>query len=156
MLDGADEHTGCVDAWLLRLAPVEGPAALIDLVDGLVTALWVKTATTLGVVTLTAIAERVLHNTAEKFPLFSSVTVDPTRGIRLRELHELVGDGHRGEVLAATRFLLIELLTVLGNLTAGILTRELHKEVERAPPRRPPAQPQATHKSTAARRKKKS
>jgi hypothetical protein len=92
-------------------------------------ALWDRTQTTLGEVTLTAIAERVLSKASEKFPLLSTLKVEPTEGIRCRELRKGIGSVPSSVLLEGVRYVLVEFLTVLGNLTAEILTPELHSEL---------------------------
>src|SRR6478672_7552110 len=74
-------HAACVDAWLERAGRELSPEALLRLFEAALGALWARTKTTLGEVTLTAIAGRVLHSASETYPLFSSLEVDPTRGI---------------------------------------------------------------------------
>jgi hypothetical protein len=123
------EHSLRVDAWLERSAKKLSTEALLRLFEHAFAALWARTATTLGEVTLAAIADRVLYNAAEQFPLFASVTVDPSGGIQCRELRARIGAVRPAELKDATRFVLVEFLSVLGNLTAGILTRELHAEL---------------------------
>jgi hypothetical protein len=130
MFDGG-EHGARVDEWLERSAASLAPELLLQLFDAAFGALWVRTRTTLGEVTLTAIAERVLHNASEKFPILSSLEVDPSAGIRCHPLRARVGSVRGPELLAGLRFMLVELLTVLGNLTAEILTPVLHLELSR-------------------------
>jgi hypothetical protein len=124
------QHEAPVDAWLKRSAKDDlPPAVLLQLFEAALGALWARTKTTLGEVTLTAIAERVLHDASEKFPLFSSLKVEPTGGIPFRELRERPNSVNVSELTAGIRFVLVEFLTVLGNLTADILTPELHAEL---------------------------
>jgi hypothetical protein len=122
-------HTECVESWLERSGKGLSPESLLRLFEAALGALWIRTKTTLGEVTLTAIAERVLHNASEKFPLLWSLKVEPTSGIQCRELRERIGSVQASELREAVRFVLVELLTVLGNLTANILTPELHLEI---------------------------
>jgi hypothetical protein len=122
-------HAACVDAWLERSGKGLSPENLLRLFEAALGALWIRTKTTLGEVTLTAIAERVLHNASERFPLLWSLKVEGTGGIQCRELRERIGSVHASELQEAIRFVLVELLTVLGNLTAEILTPELHLEI---------------------------
>jgi hypothetical protein len=128
MLDEG-EHGAFVDAWLGRSAQKLPPELLLQLLEAAFGAVWARTRTTLGEVTLTAIAERVLYNASEKFPFFSSVEVDPTTGIECSELRERIDEVSSPELVAGLRFVLVELLTVLGNLTAEILTPDLHSEL---------------------------
>jgi len=123
------QHAACVDDWLSRSAKGLSSEALLRLFEAALGALWTRTKTTLGEVTLTAIAERVLHNASEKFSLLWSLKVEPTSGIQCRELRERIGSVQLSELRTALRFVLVELLTVIGNLTAEILTPELHLEI---------------------------
>ncbi|MEO8183817.1 MAG: hypothetical protein ABI895_33755 [Deltaproteobacteria bacterium] len=122
-------HAARVDAWLERSAKGLSSEALLRLFEAAFGALWVRTKTTLGEVTLTAIAERVLYTATEKFPLLASVEVEAMAGIQCRELRERIGSVQSSELLKGIRFVLLEFLTVLGNLTAEILTPELHGEL---------------------------
>jgi hypothetical protein len=130
MLDDG-QHALCVDAWLEGSATGLPPEALLRLFEVALDAVWIRTNTTLGEVTLTAIGERVLHNASEQFSLLSSLKIEPTRGIQCRELRVRIGSVDAVELRGAIRFVLVELLTVIGNLTAEILTPALHAEISR-------------------------
>ena len=125
----AGQHAAWVDAWLTRSAKNPSPEVLLQLLEAALGALWGRTKTTLGEVTLTAIAERVLYNACEKFPLFCSLKVEPADGIACRELRENLSSVHDSELRDGIRFVLVEFLTVLGSLTAEILTPELRSEL---------------------------
>jgi hypothetical protein len=123
------EHETCVDAWVRRTTKNLPEDALMPLFQSALTGLWDRTKTTLGEVTLAAIAERVVHSASEKHPLLL-LEVEPTGGIVCEGLRE-PGSASDDEVIAAIRFVLVEFLTVLGNLTAQILTPELHEELSK-------------------------
>jgi hypothetical protein len=123
------QHAACVDAWLERSEKDLSSEVLLRLFEAALGALWARAATTLGEVTLTAIAERVLCNASETFPLFSSLKVEPAGGIPFRELRKRISSVPRSGLMEGIRFVLVEFLTVLGNLTAEILTPELHSEL---------------------------
>jgi hypothetical protein len=125
------QHALCVDAWLERSAIGLPPEALLQLFEAALDAVWIRTKTTLGEVTLTAIAERILHNASERFSLLRSLKIEPAGGIQCREIRKRIGSVEPSELREAIRFVLVELLTVLGNLTAEILTPALHAEVSR-------------------------
>jgi hypothetical protein len=124
-----DQHAACVSAWLERAAPGLSSEDLLRLFEAALGALWVRTKSTLGEVTLTVIAERVLHNASERFSVLWLLKVDPNAGIQCRELREWIGSVHPAELTEAIRFTLGELLRVIGHLTAEILTPELHLEL---------------------------
>ena len=122
-----------MDAWLERsAAKTLTRDELVDLFDAMLCALWARTSTTLGEVTLFAIADRVLHNAAQRHPAFASLRVEPNGRIYTRELRHTEAWVHHLKLLEGMRDLLVELLTVLGNLTAGLLTPELHAELSGA------------------------
>ena len=128
MLDDG-RHAGCVDEWLGRSATGLASDVLLRLFGLALDAVWTRTKTTLGEVTLTAIAERVIFNASERFSLLWSLKIDPKDGIHCRELSERIGSIEPSELREAIRFVLVELLTVLGNLTAEILTPALHAAI---------------------------
>ena len=100
--------------------------ALLRLFQAALDMFWTRTKTTLGEVTVTAIAARVLYVASEKFSVLSSLKVEETGGIQCTSLRERGPLVDRAELLAGIRFVLVEILTVLGNLTDDILTPELH------------------------------
>jgi hypothetical protein len=106
------------------------PELVLQLFETALGALWRRAQVTLGDVTLTAIVDRVLYNAAEKFPLFSSLKVEPS-GVRCQELRERAPSLRDSELREGIRFVLVEFLTVLGNLTAEILTPELHANLSK-------------------------
>jgi Mor family transcriptional regulator len=126
-----DQHAAIVDDWLERSATDLPAVDLLRLFESALRALWDRTKTTLGEVTLIAIAERVLHDVSEKFPQFSSLKVKPAHGFQCRALGEHLDTMPVSQLRAAMRCVLVDLLTVLGRLTAEILTPELHAELAR-------------------------
>lgn len=130
MLDEG-QHAAFIDGWLTRSTKDCAPEVLLQLFEVALGALWARTKTTLGEVTLAAIADRVLYDAAEKFPLFSSLKVEPSSGIQVRELRQQLVSVRASDLKEGFRFVLVEFLTVLGNLTAEVLTLELHSELER-------------------------
>ncbi|HEX7700786.1 MAG TPA: hypothetical protein VF403_08695 [Kofleriaceae bacterium] len=114
-------------AWFERAAQDRSVASLIQAFEDTFAALWRRSHLTLGEVTLTAIVERVIHTATEHYPLLTSVEVGAT-GLRCQSLRSQAGL-RQDQVSAAIRFVLVEFLTVLGNLTAQILTPALHAEL---------------------------
>jgi len=119
------------------------PELMLQLFETALGTLWRRSQVTLGDVTLTAIVDRVLYNASEEFPFFSSLKIEPT-GVRSQALRDRAKSLNYAELLEGIRFVLVEFLTVLGNLTAEILTPELHANLskvalgaEKAAPRKP-------------------
>ena len=140
----AARHAASVDAWLRRSGKGLPPPALLRLFELAFAALWSRTEVTLGEVTLTAIAERVLHDASERFPLLSSLEVEPTSGLRCDTLRAQLGTARDAQLREALRYVLVAFLTVLGNLTAEILTPDLHAELAQVGP------PGPTNKESAS------
>jgi hypothetical protein len=129
-----ERHAACVDAWLRDAGNDLPPDRLLQLFEGAFAALWARTCSTLGEITLGAIVDRVLYTTSEKLPHFSGVQLDRSRGIDCGELRRQVGSLHLPELREGIRFVLVEFLTVLGSLTAEILSPELHGALARVRP----------------------
>ena len=120
-------HEAVVEAWLRSSVPA---GRELDALQRALDALWQRARATLGEVTLTAIAERALYDAAERYPAFSSIDVD-TNGIRCDKLRPGAVSMTADELREATNFVLVTLLTVLGNLTGEILTPALHDALAR-------------------------
>ncbi|WP_437944310.1 hypothetical protein WMF27_17460 [Sorangium sp. So ce281] len=126
----ANEHSACVDAWMGQAARGAPPDRLVQLFERAFNALWRRAHVTLGEVTLGAIVDRVLYYASERYPVLSSLRVE-SGGICCVELQERAGGVRRDQIEEGLRFILVEFLTVLGNLTAEILTPALHAELSK-------------------------
>jgi len=120
-------HRAAVAAWLGR-TPAE-PKALLAAFEQAFAALWQRTRLTLGDVTMTAIVDRVLHVAEEQFPALASLELEEA-GVRWREPSPPAG-ASPDRLAEGIEFVLVEFLTVLGNLTAEILTPALHAELSK-------------------------
>jgi hypothetical protein len=126
-----DDHRACVNAWMARAAKDDpAPERLIEAFEQAFAALWRRAHRTLGDVTLMAIVDRVLYNAAEGFPFLSALKIEAT-GLRCPELRQSAGSSHHDQLAEGLQFLLVEFLTVLGNLTAEVLTPALHSELSK-------------------------
>jgi hypothetical protein len=127
VMTGGNEHEGAVTTWFERAAQDRSVESQIQAFEATFAALWQRSHLTLGDVTLTAIVERVIHTATGQYPLLTSVEVSAS-GVSCRILRSQAGL-RQDQVSAAIRFVLVEFLTVLGNLTAQILTPVLHAEL---------------------------
>jgi len=125
MPDGSS-HAQSVDAWLEASDRDRSPEQRVALFEAAATALWSRSRVTLGEITLAAIADRVIYRAAEEYPAFEGVQVEPTGALQLDALRERAAAIPPKELAGAIRFVLVEFLTVLGNLTAEVLTHDLH------------------------------
>jgi hypothetical protein len=140
-------HAACVDAWLAGVTRDPGLGSVesaLDLFEEALSSIWQEAQKTLGEVTLTAIANRVLYVTQDKFPELAGLAVSP-EGISVLALRKRLNGLKSTELLEPFRFLLIELLRVLGDLTGDVLTPWLHAELSKVQAR--PSKPGAV-KST--------
>ena len=121
------DHAGAVAAWLARSSGQSSSAEILRLFHTATEDVWNRAVTTLGTVTLTAIAERVLFKATDRFAFLATINPRPNGDTRWREvLHERLVSVPRNELIEGLTFGLTELLTVIGRLTAEILTEELH------------------------------
>ncbi len=119
-------HEAAVDAWIERSLP-SLPIEIVGLFHEALEAVWNRAVTTLGTVTLTAIAERVLYTAVERYGFLSAINPRPNGDARWRaQLHERLAAVPRAELVGGLRFALVELLRVIGSLTAEILSADLH------------------------------
>lgn len=128
--DGTPLHDPAVDAWLARLG--DGSAIRIATAfERAFGAMWNRAQRPLGDVTLAAIVERVVHGAAASAPLLSTLRVD-MNGLICEELFEQTRSASPAEVRTAARTFMIEFLSVLGELTADVLTSAMHDELANA------------------------
>ncbi len=127
------DHSACVNAWLERSAKTLPTEPLIALFERGFSAIWKRAHRTLGEVTLTAILDRVMYTAAEQFPMLAALAIEPS-GLRCQALRDNASDLDREELAEAVAFVLVEFLTVLGNLTSDILSPALHKELSKVLP----------------------
>ena len=130
MMADEHDHRASVVAWMARAGenlPAEGLVLAFEEGFG---ALWRRAHQTLGNVTLTAILDRVLHYATEKYPMMSSLRVEAS-GVHCEKLRENMAGVPPTQLREAIEFVMVEFLTVLGNLTANILSPSLHVELSK-------------------------
>jgi hypothetical protein len=115
-------HEDCVDRWLDRWVDHDS-IDLARLLHRATDALWERAVTALGSVTLTAIVGRVFHRAETQYPFLSNA--HGKTAARRVDL-ERIAAVPTTQMIAGMRFVLVELLAVIGKLTAEILTSELH------------------------------
>ncbi len=123
------DHGDRVDRWLGQSAKALSKERRLLLFEHALGALWRRAHVTLGEVTLGAVTERVLYFATEKYPFLSPLRVEPN-GVHFEELKKTV-DPDDARITEAFRFVLVEFLSVLGNLTDDIITPALHLELSR-------------------------
>jgi hypothetical protein len=127
----ATTHGAVVDAWMARRVVGAPPHRQVAAFEGAFAALWRRAHRTLGDVTLTAIADRALREATARHPALATLQLGDG-GLRCDGLRAEVARSSDGVALApALRCVLVELLTILGKLTAEILSPALHAELVR-------------------------
>lgn len=131
MTDGSSVHGALVDRWLESAVRDRPPDSQLRAFEGAFDSLWQRAHETLGEVTLTAIVDRVLYTAAERHPILAPLKLT-ANGPSWQALGARSMDGAGERLPDAIRFVLVEFLTVLGNLTAEILTPSLHAALAKA------------------------
>lgn len=83
---------------------------------------------TLSSVTINVVIDRVLHLGSKKYSFFSLVTIEPS-GLSLKGLMQKNENYKTEELRDGLTYLLLEFLTVIGNITSDVLNESLHKEL---------------------------
>lgn len=122
------DHTYQVDVWIKQNANGLPAEQLLIIFTAAIRAIQKRAATTLSEVTLTAIFNRILYTCQKKFPLLSETKTEQ-KDVSFDKIVEQARGLQPDEITNAFRFFLIELLTILGNLTANILTQSLYREL---------------------------
>ncbi len=122
-------HIKYVNEWMKRAVTVSQDQ-LAGLFEKAMSALWHRTYSALGDITAAAIVDRVLYTATEKYSILGSLKLGfGAKGVNFAEFREQAGSVNDSELREAIQFVIVELLTVVGNLTAEILTPALHSEL---------------------------
>lgn len=127
------DHGRCVNTWIARVVNGTPGLRAIEAFEAAFAALWQRANLTLGEVTLSAIVNRVLCSAEHEFPFLSSLKLDGAR-LDCEQLRVNAPSIPREQLVDGIRFVLVELMTVVGNLTADILTPALHAELSSVSP----------------------
>lgn len=120
-------HLVQVEAWKKKNAGISSND-LTRLQIKAIQAVRLRSLATLSGVTVSAVIDRTLIETKEKFPILSGITID-AEGMHFLKLIEHTPNSQTDELQRALQELLIELLDVFGKITADILTKYLHQEL---------------------------
>lgn len=123
-----DPNLTCVASWLERTARGLSSEEHVQLFEMSLAAMWRRSQRPLGEVTVAAIMDRVVDAAVERFPVLAGLRVEAS-GVSCLELRARAAEADDAQLLEAMRFVLVEYLTVLGNLTADIFTPALRAEL---------------------------
>jgi hypothetical protein len=120
-------HVAAVDAWLAHSLAHDSSVEIVSLFEVAYEALWNRAVSTLGSVTLAALTDRALFTAAGRYAFLSAMAPCSHGDLRSKpQTHERLASVPRSELIEGLRFGLLELITVIGRLTAEILSEELH------------------------------
>lgn len=126
----ADEqtHKELISLWEEQNTKGLGAGQLIQLYVSAFQAIERRCLATLSSVTLKVVIDRVLHQGTEIYPILSLITLESS-GLSFRALIQKNENYKIEELKEALSYFLVEFLTVIGNITSGVLTASLHKEL---------------------------
>ena len=119
-------HAKQVEIWEKQSACNLSLKDRIYLFEKAIHAIEKRTLMTLSSVTLRVVLDRVLHQCKEKFPQLVEIQLE-SESLNFDDFLFNVQNKGSDEAIEALRYLLVELLSILGGLTADILTDPLHK-----------------------------
>jgi hypothetical protein len=102
---------------------------VLEIYEDLLQTIWNRIMPTLGRVTVTAIMERALTLTAEKYPLIKHLQVT-MEGVSFEVLRQHLGEERKPILREALKDVVTNLIDILAMLTGDILVRQLLKEIE--------------------------
>jgi hypothetical protein len=118
-------HSLKVDAWIRVVTPGLTTPALIDLFEKATTRLWSRGCLTVSDVTLHALADRALFNSAQAYPVLLALKLDHT-GIQWGEFRKLGAKLNRDDVIRSVSYFITEFIAIASSITDDILSAPLH------------------------------
>ena len=122
------DHRRSVALWLERASTLPSTEELCVAFERAFNALWRRAFVALGEITLGAVVDRVRYNASERCPLLAALEAERD-GLHCRALVSEAASIERTELAERLASMMLEFLTVLGNLTAEILAPALHAEL---------------------------
>jgi circadian clock protein KaiC len=126
-------HTEYVKSWLDQAAKNADPPALILLFEAAWDALWRRAESAVGEIALESIAHLARSNSVEKYPFLAPLTLEKN-SVSGKGLLESPDGLEKPKLQEGLGFMLVEFLTVIGDLTDQILTPGLYAELSRITP----------------------
>lgn len=127
-VEQTNPHKEIVHLWEEKNLQGPGPEQVIKIYGSAILAVEQRCLDTLSSVTVQVVLDRVLHEGLENYSLLSTITIGP-KGLNLSGLNHKNENYKLEEITESLRYLLIEFLTVIGNITSEVLTTPLHKEL---------------------------
>jgi hypothetical protein len=128
------KHAAQVDAWIKRVPDALAPRDVVPAFEEAFAALRRRTQVTLGVVTLSAIVHRVLHDVSKDFPLLAVLKIDDGSRLHFHNLRKPLSSQDMQLLREGMRAFLVRFLTLVGTLTGQILTPMLYRALDEVQP----------------------
>lgn len=126
-------HTEVVNAWLERAGKDASTDDLLGLFEKAWGALWRRSVSAVGEIVLESLGERIRAAGVDRYPFLSPLQLN-TGEVACTALAGSSSAVEQPRLQEALGFLLVEFLTVIGDLTDQVLTPGLHAELSRLTP----------------------
>jgi circadian clock protein KaiC len=126
-------HATHVSSWMEHAAKEVPSSALLVLFEEAWRALWRRAESAVGEVALESIAQLVLAGAVEKYPFLSPLKLKGAE-VSYKALLGSLDKLDKAELQSGLRFMLVEFLSVIGELTDEILTPGLYEVLSRIKP----------------------
>jgi len=120
------EHAKKVDEWISKSVVGLEQVDQARVFASAILAIENRILLTLSSITWKAILERALSQSIEQHPLLSGIKVE-AHGLSIAELLPTLQSEQTNQVIESFRFFIIELMTIVGNLTAEVLSEPLYR-----------------------------
>ena len=124
------DHAKYVNAWMEQEAKDVPVTSLLGLFEAAWGALWVRAEGAVGEIVLKSIAELVRGASVKQYPFLSPLRLESV-DVSCKALLESSPGLEKSELHNGLRFVLVEFITVIGDLTDQILTPGLYQELSR-------------------------
>jgi hypothetical protein len=122
-----DVHAKNVEYWFSLASKGMTPKDQVLLLEKGIATVERRACQTLSSITLKVVIDRVLHETQQKFPVISDITLDE----KFLNFSAMDKEKYALEKVDALTYLLVELMKVLARLTANILNTPLNNELKK-------------------------
>lgn len=120
------QHAEQVELWVKKTIKDKPPGLQVQLLADLIKSLQQQIVFKLSKITWNAILDRALIQSQQKFPFLADIKIEP-EGILMEGTSPDFEIQQPGQVSEAFRFFLIEVLTIIEKLTAGILMESIYR-----------------------------
>ena len=122
-------HSETIETWIQKSTGKLSSQNLSEFLELAINDIILKAQTSISEVTVLAILERVLYNSAERYSLLREVKIENDK-LQFAMLHPSYKSYSNSEIREAFHYLITEFLFIIGNLTGEQLTPIMHDELK--------------------------